>query len=184
MIFVTAGTEHGFDRLFRAVDGLAARGLLPYEAFGQTGLGAYIPEHFASTPFVAHEEFQRRLRGASILISHVGMGTTLQAAEWGVPAVLLPRRGALGEHVNDHQVDSAEMVEREGLGLIAWTEDQIAERLTQAMTWRPTRRRSDHKLVGVVRRDLLAIARTRGLPVNEPTTVDHSSCRPAIPPNS
>jgi UDP-N-acetylglucosamine transferase subunit ALG13 len=159
MIFVTAGTEHGFDRLFRAVDRLAGEGRLPDEAFGQTGLGRYRPEFFASTPFVPHAEFLEQLRGASMLISHVGMGTILQASQWGVPAVVLPRRAALGEHVNDHQLDSAELIQREGAALVAWTEDELADRIREARTWRPARREGDRGLVEALRRDLRGIER-------------------------
>jgi UDP-N-acetylglucosamine transferase subunit ALG13 len=162
MIFVTAGTEHPFDRLFRAVDNLARGGALPDDAFGQTGLGAYVPLYFASTPFVAHGEFLDRLRAASMIVSHVGMGTILQAAQWGVPAVVLPRRASLGEHVNDHQLDSAALVEKEGLCLVAWTEEELSTKVRLAATWRPEARRSDGRLVEALRRDLHAIERRLG----------------------
>src|SRR6185503_3524674 len=42
-----------------------------------------------------------------LVVAHAGMGSVITAGEHGKPIVLLPRRAGLGEHTNDHQVDTA-----------------------------------------------------------------------------
>jgi len=41
-------------------------------------------------------------------ISHAGMGNILMAAELQKPIIIMPRKRIYNEHVNDHQIDSAQ----------------------------------------------------------------------------
>ncbi len=107
MILVTVGGQLPFDRLVRAVDlwaGARGRG----DVFAQTGAGAYRPRHLASAPLLAPAELATRLAAARAVVSHAGMGTILAALEAGKPVVVLPRRAALREQRNDHQLATAE----------------------------------------------------------------------------
>ena len=45
------------------------------------------------------------------MVAHAGIGTILSAKRWARPLVILPRRHALGEHRNDHQIATARQVE-------------------------------------------------------------------------
>lgn len=106
MIFVTVGTQLPFDRLITAVDEWAGarRGR---EVFAQIGPSRLRPRHIEFAKFISPEECRQRMQDARAIVAHAGMGTILTALELGKPLVVMPRRAALGEHRNDHQLATA-----------------------------------------------------------------------------
>lgn len=116
MIFVTVGThEQQFDRLVKAVELLRAEGVLIEPVFIQTGYCDYIPEHCEHERFLAFEEMAERMKVADVVITHGGPSSFIEAMAAGKVPVVVPRKGSLGEHVNDHQADFVRQVaERKG----------------------------------------------------------------------
>ena len=107
MIFATVGTQLPFDRLVRALDQWAA--LNPdEEVFAQIGQAGYIPEHMEWARTIPAAMFGAKLQQCDAVVSHAGMGTIISAAELGKTVVVMPRRAALGEHRNDHQLATVE----------------------------------------------------------------------------
>lgn len=107
MIFVTVGSVFPFDRLVRAMDHWAS--LNPGEhVIAQIGSGGYKPTHMEWTEKISPGDFRTKVRDASVVVSHAGMGTVITAAEFGRPIVLLPRRADLVEHTTDHQLHTAD----------------------------------------------------------------------------
>jgi UDP-N-acetylglucosamine transferase subunit ALG13 len=107
LIFVSVGGQLPFDRLIEAVDGwAAARGRC--DLFAQIGAGSYTPRCFEFSRFLSAPDFERRAHGASGVVAHAGIGVILSARALRKPLLLLPRRAALGEHRNDHQLHTAE----------------------------------------------------------------------------
>lgn len=102
MILVTVGTQLPFDRLIRAMDDAAPS--LTYPVFAQTGLSKYSPVNMEWGAFVEPREFEQRFCAAEIVVSHAGIGTVLMAQRHHKPLILYPRRAALKEHRNDHQM--------------------------------------------------------------------------------
>ncbi|MBW3081513.1 glycosyltransferase [Bifidobacterium saguinibicoloris] len=110
---MTVGThEQPFDRLIRAVDELKGAGRIDEDVFIQTGYATYKPEHCRWASFLDSEEMRRMFQESDVCITHGGPSSFLQALDAGTVPVVVPRRQELGEHVNDHQVEFAEMVER------------------------------------------------------------------------
>ncbi|WP_459062415.1 glycosyltransferase [Stenotrophomonas sp. PSU-St15] len=105
MIFLTTGTQLPFDRLVSIVDAWAARSGI--QGFAQIGTSSYIPTTLKHQRFISQANFEERIRACSCIISHAGMGTIISALTYGKPAILMPRRFALGEHRNDHQLATA-----------------------------------------------------------------------------
>jgi UDP-N-acetylglucosamine transferase subunit ALG13 len=56
---------------------------------------------------LAPADYARAVAACDLVVAHAGMGSVITAGEHGKPVVLLPRRAALGEHNNDHQLDTA-----------------------------------------------------------------------------
>ena len=105
MILVTIGSMFPFDRLVRAMDALAAG--WEEEVLAQIGDGAYEPRHMRFVRKLPREEFIATIARADLVVGHAGMGTVITAGEHGKAIVIMPRRASLGEHTNDHQVDTA-----------------------------------------------------------------------------
>ena len=128
MIFVTVGTQLPFDRLVGAVDRWAAT-RPDAEVFAQVGPTALRPAHLAWERFVSPAECRERMRAADAIVAHAGMGTILGALELGTPILVMPRRAALGEHRNDHQLATARRLAEQGAIAVAFDEAGLHARL-------------------------------------------------------
>jgi UDP-N-acetylglucosamine transferase subunit ALG13 len=102
VILLTVGTQLPFDRFVEIVDRLAPS--LPEPVFAQIGQGSYRPVNMDCRPFVGPIEFERLIAECSLVIAHAGIGTVVMAQKHRKPMVLFPRRAALDEHRNDHQL--------------------------------------------------------------------------------
>jgi len=105
VIFLTTGTQLPFDRLVSTVDTWAAR--TGIQGFAQIGTSSYVPTALQHQRFISQVSFEEHVNACSCIISHAGMGTIITALTYGKPAILMPRRFALGEHRNDHQLATA-----------------------------------------------------------------------------
>lgn len=117
-----------FDRLVRAVDEwAAARGRT--DVFAQIGSTPWRPRHVSWTEFLQPDEFRSKVRSASVLVAHAGMGSILTALEVGKPILVMPRRGELKETRNDHQVATAKQFRALGRVAVAMDESELPNRL-------------------------------------------------------
>jgi UDP-N-acetylglucosamine transferase subunit ALG13 len=139
MILVTVGTQMPFDRLVRTVDEWA--GSHPgAEVFAQVGQSKYRPRHVRWVAELDPPEFFEKIETASAVIAHAGMGTILKAWELGKPIVVMPRRAALGEHRNDHQMATARRLQTQGRITVAFDEAELWTRLDTLGQIRPAER--------------------------------------------
>jgi UDP-N-acetylglucosamine transferase subunit ALG13 len=111
LIFLTVGTQLGFDRLVRGVDAWLAlwSERSAHErptVFGQIadpGPKGYFPENFRWTKFLDPESFNDMFARADYIVAHAGIGSIIGALSAGKPILIMPRRAHLGEQRNDHQ---------------------------------------------------------------------------------
>ncbi|MFA9478197.1 glycosyltransferase [Phycisphaerales bacterium AB-hyl4] len=128
MIFVTVGTQLPFDRLVEAVDQWAAERQRD-DVLAQVGESAYPAKAIRTVASLPPAEFQATFASASLVVAHAGLGTILSAMELGKPILVMPRRAAMNEHRNDHQLATAErFADRQGV-TIAKDESEIAAHL-------------------------------------------------------
>ncbi len=128
MILLTVGMQLPFDRLVSAVDRIALE--LDEEVFGQIGNGSYVPVNFAYLRAVAPAEFEQKVRDARVMVSHAGIGSLIVAKKYAKPIVFFPRRAALGEHRNNHQLATCSQLEDRVGVYIAYDESELREHLT------------------------------------------------------
>jgi len=111
MIFVTVGNHfQGFERLLEKVDEIAPR--LSHEIVVQRGYSKYVPKNTNHFDFVPANTAMEYIRNADLVISHAGMGTLILCKEYGIPIIIFPRREKFKEHVNDHQMEIAQVLEK------------------------------------------------------------------------
>jgi UDP-N-acetylglucosamine transferase subunit ALG13 len=115
-VVVTLGSYRGFGfpRLIRRL-----LEILPAEAevLWQTG-----DTDVSEFPIEAHEAIPEReltaaMRDADVVVAHAGVGASLAAFEVGKCPLLVPRRLAHGEHVDDHQIQIADELAAKGLAI-------------------------------------------------------------------
>lgn len=130
MIFVTTGTQLPFPRLIAAMDALAPS--LGEEVVAQVGPDTAPRPNLDLRATLAPAEFAALFNRARVIVAHAGIGTILTAKEMRKPLVLLPRRHALGEHRNDHQLATARQVAALPGVHIAWEAEDIAPLLARS----------------------------------------------------
>jgi UDP-N-acetylglucosamine transferase subunit ALG13 len=130
VIFVTVGTQLAFDRLLAGVDAWAAA-RPGREVFAQTGPTALRPRHIEHRPFITPDECRERMRSARAIVAHAGMGTILSGLELGKPLLVMPRRAALGEQRNDHQLATAKRFAALGRIVVAFDETELSAKLDE-----------------------------------------------------
>ena len=134
MIFVTVGTQLPFPRLIDAMNDLAPA--LDEPVIAQTSTAT--PEELARwtaldvRPFLEPSAFGPLMTAARVVVAHAGMGSILSAQRWQKPLVIMPRRHALQEHRNDHQMATARhFQDRPGIH-VAWEAVDLAPFLNRA----------------------------------------------------
>ncbi len=106
MIFVTVGSQKfPFNRLLARVDQLVGEGVIAEDVFMQTGTGSFAPQNCRYQPFCHQGQFQEMVAQCSVLITHGGAGTIVDAVRRGKKIIAVPRLARYGEHVDDHQME-------------------------------------------------------------------------------
>jgi UDP-N-acetylglucosamine transferase subunit ALG13 len=127
-LFVTVGLEpRPFDRFLKAVDLGIERRIFPLETLVQRGHSNYTPEHCPSVPFLPYDEMVGALKSAEVVIAHAGVGTLLQCLHQKKIPILYPRRARWGEHVDDHQIMFAQVIEARKRALVAYDPERLFE---------------------------------------------------------
>ena len=131
MIFVTVGTQLPFARLIDAMDAHAAH--TEEAVIAQAGPEPGDWPHLEARAHLAPAEFDALFEAARVVVGHAGMGTILSARRYGRPLVVLPRRHALGEHRNDHQLATAQQVANLPGVYVAWQAADLSPLLAREL---------------------------------------------------
>lgn len=132
MIFVSVGSMMPFDRLVRTVDAWAAAHPA-VDVLVQIGSGRAVPVHARHVRLMPPGEYRRLVHDAALFVAHAGMGSIIAAIQAGRPLLMLPRRAALGEHNNDHQLATVRNVaNRPGLHHVEH-EDQLGAAINRLL---------------------------------------------------
>lgn len=111
MIFVTVGThEQPFDRLIQKMDELKRDGVLQEEVIIQTGFSTYEPKYCQWSKLIPYSQMVKNVADARIVITHGGPASFIMPLQIGKTPIVVPRQKQFGEHVNDHQVEFAQIV--------------------------------------------------------------------------
>lgn len=137
LLFVTVGTDHHpFDRLVKWLDSwLEAGGNGTVRCLVQRGT-SIAPAHARSSNYLAYDAMCAAVREAAALVCHGGPGTIMLAAHAGKVPIVVPRLGALGEHVDDHQLIFARRMAEEGTIALAESEDRFRALVDDALAAR------------------------------------------------
>lgn len=132
-IYVSVGThEQPFQRLLDAVASAIASAE-GNEWLVQYGVGkwAAADSSVRAVAYLSGEEVTEALSWADVLVSQASPGNSFGALDAGVWPIVLGRRKALGEHVDDHQVRFAAALADMGLATDLGKEGRLAEVLRQ-----------------------------------------------------
>ena len=145
-IFASVGnSKQPFDRLLRMVDEAAGR--LGRTALLQTGTSDYRPRHADRIDYVGREEFDAFCGAADHVVVHAGAGSVMAAMKHGKIPIVVPRRGDLGEHINDHQLELAAELPKLGWCRVASGVDDLVRLLEAPCGATPDARGASNRLM-------------------------------------
>lgn len=114
MIFVSVGThEQQFDRLISEVDRLKKDNIIHEDVIIQSGYSTFIPKYCEKREMVSYREMEMLSKESTIMITHGGPGTIMQAWKYGKKPIVVPRNPIYQEHVDEHQIMFARRLHRE-----------------------------------------------------------------------
>lgn len=119
MIFVTVGThEQQFNRLIRQIDKLKCDRVITEDVIVQLGFSTYRPQYCEWYDLLSYSDMEKYFEEASLVITHGGPATYLDALSKGKKTIVVPRLREYKEHVNNHQLDFAEKFSRTNTPLV------------------------------------------------------------------
>jgi UDP-N-acetylglucosamine--N-acetylmuramyl-(pentapeptide) pyrophosphoryl-undecaprenol N-acetylglucosamine transferase len=136
-VVVTLGTfrGYGFGRLVRRLLDVLPRHVDVLWQTGDTDTSDLGVEGHSAIP---ERDLIQAMREADVVVAHAGVGTALAALEVGKCPVLVPRRVAHEEHVDDHQTQIARELGARGLSQSVEADDLSLEDLVAAARQRVT----------------------------------------------
>lgn len=141
-VVLILGTErYPFHRALRQVASALPAGV---ELLRQTGHTPVADAEGPWQPWVPGDELAEAVAQADLVITHAGVGSVLSALRAGQHPVILPRRASLGEHVDDHQLQLAELLADRGLATVASPDDDLAPIMASASRRSTVADRSRH----------------------------------------
>jgi UDP-N-acetylglucosamine transferase subunit ALG13 len=103
---VTVGNaQQPFDRLLDMVNRVLADHPEAIDGVCQIGPSRVEPKRLRVVRYLDRAEFDREIGEADVVVCHGGVGSLAIAIAHGHMPIALARRGVLGEHVNDHQLE-------------------------------------------------------------------------------
>lgn len=119
MIFITVGThEQQFNRLLKKIDELKETGVITEDVFIQSGFSTYEPKHCKWKKLISYSEMQDNYNKARIIITHGGPASFIAALQIGKIPIVVPRQYEFDEHVNNHQIEFAKVVDERNKSII------------------------------------------------------------------
>lgn len=114
--FLATGTHaQPFDRLLRWADEAAGAGLLPAPVLAQAGPSRFRPKNLDKVAFMRPVEVEAAVDRSAVVVGHAGSGLVSMSLRRGRRPLVMARRAAHGEHVDDHQVIVARKLASMGL---------------------------------------------------------------------
>ncbi len=119
MIFVTVGThEQPFNRLIEYIDNLVGKNIITEEVIMQIGYSTYEPKHCKFSKLMPYQEMVQHISDARIVITHGGPASFIMPLQIGKIPVVVPRQKKFNEHVNNHQLEFCNEVEKRQKNII------------------------------------------------------------------
>lgn len=138
-ILISVGaSEYGFDRLLKIIDELCDENILNGEKIiAQLGSSHYKPHSYKYFELVSRDEYQNYMDNADIIISHAGTGSVIPPLKMGKKVIVFPRLEQFGEHLDDHQLELAEVFTQGGYTLCANDKDELKSCLLKIDEFHP-----------------------------------------------
>ena len=145
MIFVTLGTQDkSFKRLLKVIDELKENKKIKDRIVVQAGHTKYESKNMEIYDFLSHAKMKEYINEASIVITHGGVGSILDALKAHKKIIAAARLKEHKEHTNDHQLQIIREFRKRGYILELDNFKDLEEKLLEAKTFKPEEYKSNN----------------------------------------
>ena len=110
-LFVPLGTQKfPFGRLIKALNQLVDEGKYSKDEIVMQSTVYPMKPKFLHMEMIPADEFNCLLKEAEVVITHSGVNSIITCMQLKKPLVVVPRRCKYGEHVDDHQMEIANLM--------------------------------------------------------------------------
>lgn len=153
MVFVSVGTQkQQFTRIFQMVENSIV--LKDDEIVAQTGNTKFESKRIKMLPSIDNNKFNEYIKKADFVICHGGVGTIFNALENGKRILVVPRLGKYKEHINDHQLEVAGQLEKEGYLILYKDGEDFDKYVNKLKNFNPKKYVSDEKFLDILRKEI------------------------------
>lgn len=153
MVFVSVGTQkQQFTRIFQMVENSIV--LEDDEIVAQTGNTKFESKRIKMLPSIDNNKFNEYIKKADFVICHGGVGTIFNALENGKRILVVPRLGKYKEHINDHQLEVAGQLEKEGYLILYKDGEDFDKYVNRLKNFKPKKYVSDEKFLDILRKEI------------------------------
>ena len=155
MVLITVGTQkQEFNRMFELVR--KSKELKKEELIVQRGYTkCNNSKRIKAFDFIPLEQMEEYISKADIIISHGGVGTIFSAIKKGKKVIAIPRLENYGEHINDHQIEICEELEKEGY-ILYYKDgiDDLDKLINKLKTTQFKKYSSDNNYIDILRKEI------------------------------
>lgn len=153
MVFVMLGTQkQDFSRIFKLIDN--SKELEKEEVIAQSGYTKYAGKKIKCIPFMDHDKIKEYIKNADYIICHGGVGTIFDSLYENKKILAVPRLAKYKEHINDHQIEICEELEKEGYIKYLMDTDDIDEKIIELKNENFKKYVSNNEYLHILRKEI------------------------------
>lgn len=120
-IFIPLGTQKfPFGRLINAFNSLVERGVFAEDEIVMQSTVYDVEPKFKHVGLISLDEFNHYLNESEIIVTHAGVNSIISCMNRKKAFIVVPRLSKYGEHVDDHQLEIAKLMESQFNVLVLW----------------------------------------------------------------
>lgn len=153
MVFVSIGTQkQDFSRIFKLVEKSAK--LKDKKIIAQTGNTKFKSDKMKCIPSIDSKMYSEYIKKADMVICHGGVGTIFDAIGNGRHVLVVPRLKKYKEHINDHQLEVASELEKEGYLIVYKDGEDFDKYISKLQNFIPKKYVREKKFIDILKKEI------------------------------
>lgn len=153
MIFVTLGTQkQQFTRVLDLIE--KSKIFQKSKIIVQAGHTKYKSNKMTILNFISYEEMETYIEESELVICHGGVGSIFTALQKNKKVFVVPRLSKYGEHINDHQLEICEQLEKDGYVTYLRDGEEFDQVVQKLLEKENKIYQSDTKFLNILRKEI------------------------------
>jgi UDP-N-acetylglucosamine transferase subunit ALG13/precorrin-6B methylase 2 len=140
----------GFDRLIMTIDTLVLRGEIKEKVVAQIGHTKYKPKNIEYRDFFGFYKYKDLIRKSRLIITHGGAGSIISGLKYNKTLIVVPRYKRFNEHVNDHQIELTQALEKEKRIIAVYNINDLLGRIKEAKKFRGGYKKTNKEIKNII----------------------------------